>query len=146
SEAAQSKLNSPELAWMVIFMGWRARLASRVRLRLARNAPLHRLRTGNALRTWRPTEAGDEHQREARGRITALQSAALDEPLRKRHERWGVSAGHALVTAHCAGQRPRPPGHPRQCGGAGPVDTPIPHSLHSEQDRAQWMRHIPMRR
>src|SRR5262249_8820170 len=30
---------------MVIFMGWRARLASRVRLRLARNDPQHRPRT-----------------------------------------------------------------------------------------------------
>src|SRR5262249_61868575 len=28
----------------------------------------------------------------------------------------------------------------------GPVDTPMAQALHSEQDRAQWMRHIPMRR
>jgi NAD(P)-dependent dehydrogenase (short-subunit alcohol dehydrogenase family) len=28
----------------------------------------------------------------------------------------------------------------------GPVDTPMAQAMHSEQDRAQWMRHIPMRR
>ena len=28
----------------------------------------------------------------------------------------------------------------------GPVDTPMAQAVHSEQDRAQWMRHIPMRR
>ncbi|HKD57749.1 MAG TPA: SDR family oxidoreductase [Hyphomicrobiaceae bacterium] len=28
----------------------------------------------------------------------------------------------------------------------GPVDTPMAQALHSEQDRAQWMHHIPLRR
>jgi len=28
----------------------------------------------------------------------------------------------------------------------GPVDTPMAQAMHSERDRAQWLRHIPMRR
>jgi len=28
----------------------------------------------------------------------------------------------------------------------GPVDTPMAQAMHSERDKAQWMRHIPMRR
>jgi NAD(P)-dependent dehydrogenase (short-subunit alcohol dehydrogenase family) len=28
----------------------------------------------------------------------------------------------------------------------GPVDTPMAQAMHSERDRAQWIRHIPMRR
>jgi 3-oxoacyl-[acyl-carrier protein] reductase len=28
----------------------------------------------------------------------------------------------------------------------GPVDTPMAQAMHSQEDRAQWMRHLPMRR
>jgi NAD(P)-dependent dehydrogenase (short-subunit alcohol dehydrogenase family) len=64
----------------------------------------------------------------------------------KGRSAYGASKGAVIVLTQVLANDLAPHSIRVNAVAPGPVDTPMAQAMHSERDRAQWLRHIPMRR
>ncbi|MBO0741195.1 MAG: SDR family oxidoreductase [Hyphomicrobiaceae bacterium] len=64
----------------------------------------------------------------------------------KGRSAYGASKGAVIVLTQVLANEFARHGIRVNAVAPGPVDTPMAQAMHGEQDRAQWMRHVPMRR